>query len=493
MPAPLDGRGLARTSIMTQTFSGEHIVFITGKLAARSLARVLGELTPCAFTWEIRVLGVAVAALLTTDMIARRIGELSGVSRVVVPGRCRGDLAPLSARFGVPFERGPEELKDMPAHFGARQRERDLSRHDCLIFAEIVDAPHLTPEAVVARARRYREDGADVIDVGCIPDMPFPALADCVRALKAERFRVSVDSLDSEDLIAGARAGADYLFSLHEDTLWIADEYPVTPILIGRNPHDIEALSRTVRSFQTRGRPFFADAILDPIHHGFTASVLRYQTLRERFPDIAMLMGIGNLSELTHADTLGLNTLLMGIASELGVSAVLTTEVSGHCRSVVREVALARRILHAAREDGMPPRHIDDGLMALHERKPFPWAAEEISDFATGVKDPNYRIQVAADGIHVYNRDGHHVAVDPYDLFPRLGVEEDGGHAFYLGMELARAQIAWQLGKRYEQDEELGWGCVRPRVVTDQIHFAAERSTLAARRARRRKPAIDTE
>ncbi len=493
MPALQAGWGPVRAIIMTQTCSGEHIVFLTGKLAERSLTRVLTELTPCAFTWEIRVLGVAVAALLTTDLITRRIGDLSGISRVIVPGRCRGDLAPLSARFGVPFERGPEELKDMPGHFGAHRRTRDLSRHDCLIFAEIVDAPHLTPEGVVARACRYREDGADVIDVGCIPDLPFPALADCVAALKSEGFMVSVDSLDTEDLIAGARAGADYLFSLHEDSLWIADEYPVTPILIGRNPHDIDALCRTINAFLPRGRPFFADAILDPIHHGFTASVLRYQTLRERFPEIALLMGIGNLSELTHADTLGLNTLLMGIVSELGISAVLTTEVSGHCRSVVREIAHARRILFAAREDGMPPRHIDEGLMALHERKPFPWAAEEIGEFAQGVKDPNYRIQVAADGIHIYNRDGHHVAVDPYDLFPKLGVETDGGHAFYLGLELARAQLAWQLGKRYEQDEELAWGCVRPRVVTDQIHFAAERSTLAARRARRRKPAGDLE
>jgi hypothetical protein len=26
-------------------------------------------------------------------------------------------------------------------------------------------------------------------------------------------------------------------------------------------------------------------------------------------------------------------------------------------------------------------------------------------------------------------------------------------------VELARAQIAWQLKKRYNQDEELQWGC----------------------------------
>jgi hypothetical protein len=37
-------------------------------------------------------------------------------------------------------------------------------------------------------------------------------------------------------------------------------------------------------------------------------------------------------------------------------------------------------------------------------------------------------------------------------------VEDDASHAFYLGVELARAQIAWQLKKRYSQDEELQWG-----------------------------------
>ena len=37
-------------------------------------------------------------------------------------------------------------------------------------------------------------------------------------------------------------------------------------------------------------------------------------------------------------------------------------------------------------------------------------------------------------------------------------LENDASHAFYLGVELARAQIAWQLKKRYVQDEELSWG-----------------------------------
>src|SRR5262245_47822186 len=100
--------------------------------------------------------------------------------------------------------------------------------------------------------------------------------------------------------------------------------------------------------------------------------------------------------------------------------------------------------MYAAREDNMPPRHIDEGLLALHERKPFPYTSSEIAEMALAVKDSNFRIQVNGDGIHIYNRDGLHTHVDPYELFPALNVVNDGAHAFYLGLELARAQIAWQ-------------------------------------------------
>jgi hypothetical protein len=79
------------------------------------------------------------------------------------------------------------------------------------------------------------------------------------------------------------------------------------------------------------------------------------------------------------------------------------------------------------------------------------------------------------------------VALDPFELFPGLGVEQDGGHAFYLGVELARAQIAHQLGKRYAQDNELRWGCAVPPPAEDRQHFVAAGSTLEARRQARRR------
>jgi hypothetical protein len=160
----------------------------------------------------------------------------------------------------------------------------------------------------------------------------------------------------------------------------------------------------------------------------------------------------------------------------------LTTESSRHCRTVVRESDLARRIMFAARAQNTPPRLINDGLMALHERKPFPYCLDEIKATAAAIKDPNYRIQVTEEGMHIYNRDGFHTDRDPLALYPHLSVEDDGGHAFYLGMELARAHIAWQLGKLYTQDEELKWGFAVEEPPEDLEKFAEEGATLKDKR-----------
>ena len=85
--------------------------------------------------------------------------------RILVPGRCRGDLQALSQHFGVPVERGPEELKDLPRHFSRSARAVDLRDYEVAIFAEIVDAPRLSVPQILARAQAYVDDGANVIDV----------------------------------------------------------------------------------------------------------------------------------------------------------------------------------------------------------------------------------------------------------------------------------------------------------------------------------------
>jgi len=440
----------------------ENLLFLTGKLAEKSLHKVLAEVqsnpkTP-PFKYRIQQIGVSVAALMTPELIARRLKETGDADKVILPGLCLGDISQLEAQYGVPVERGPNDLKDLPQYFGHAGVMPDLSQYDVQIFAEIVDAPFLSIEDIIKKSQQYQSQGANVIDLGCLPAVPFLHLADTVNALKALGFRVSVDSLNTDDLLTAGRAGADFLLSLTEHTLWVAEEVPSTPILIPAKPHSLPSLYRAIEACLKVGKPFIADAILDPIHFGLTNSIVRYQKLRKKYPDIQMMMGIGNLTELTDADTTGINALLFGMISELNINAVLATSVSMHAVNAIAEADMARRMMHTAKNDDRLPRGYSNGLLGLHDRRPFTYTADEVKEIAVMIKDPSFRIQVTENGIHIYNRDGIHENVDPFMLYPHLKVDNDASHAFYLGVELARAQIAWQLKKRYVQDQELEWG-----------------------------------
>lgn len=440
----------------------ENLLFLTGKLAEKSLHKVLAEVqsnpkTP-PFKYRVQQIGVSVAALMTPDLIARRVKEVGDADKIILPGLCQGDLLALEAQYGVPVERGPADLKDLPQYFGHAGVQPDLSRYSVQIFAEIVDAPFLSVAGIINKAQQYQVQGANVIDLGCLPGVVFPHLAETIQALKALNFQVSVDSLNTDDLLAAGHAGADFLLSLTEKTLWIADEVASTPILIPAKPHHLPSLYRAIDACLKTGKPFIADAILDPIHFGLTDSIVRYQKLRKKYPDINIMMGIGNLTELTDADTTGINALLFGLISELDVRAVLATSVSPHAVNAIAEADIARRMMYAAKSDDRLPRGYSNGLLGLHDRRPFTYSAEEIAEIASQIKDPSFRIQVSESGMHIYNRDGMRSAVDPFALYPHLQVDDDASHAFYLGVELARAQIAWQLKKRYVQDQELDWG-----------------------------------
>jgi len=463
----------------------EHIVFLTGRLAEANLTRVLQGIEAAPFSWEVREIGLQVAGLMTAEMIQRRVAAPVRADRILVPGRCRGDLDALTRHYGIPVERGPEELKDLPRHFNREAQAIDLNEYEAAIFAEIVDAPHLSVAQIVERARLLAADGADVIDIGCLPDTRFDHLDDSVRALKAAGHAVSVDSVDPQELLRGGRAGADYLLSLNLDTLWVADEVASTPVLIPRTPSDEASLHEAVERMQRSGRPFLADAILDPIPFGLTSSIVRYHRLRERFPEVAIMMGVGNLTELTEADTSGINALLFGIGAELQIAAVLTTQVSAHARRAVREADWARRIMHAAARHQTLPKGLSGALMTVHAKHPFPDTPREIAETAAQVRDPNFRVQVSADGVHVYNRDGLRFGRGAFELWPQLGLQDDADHAFYMGVELAHAEIAWRLGKRYVQDQPLDWGCATDEASADLAAWCAPGSTLTGARTGR--------
>jgi hypothetical protein len=104
----------------------------------------------------------------------------------------------------------------------------------------------------------------------------------------------------------------------------------------------------TLAKLTQLGVPYLIDPIIEPIGYGFMASLERYAEVRRRYPNAEMLMGIGNVTELTAADSTGVNALLIAICQELGIRSVLTTEVIPWARGAVREVDVARRLMHFA-------------------------------------------------------------------------------------------------------------------------------------------------
>jgi len=158
----------------------DKLLFLTGKLAENSLNKVLLEVqdnpkTP-KFKYRVEQIGVSVAALMTPEMIVRRLKNTGEANKMILPGLCQGDLSQLHRQYGIPVERGPDDLKDLPEYFGQAGKAPDLSKYSVKIFAEIVDAPDLTVEQILAKAMHFKVQGANVIDLGCLPGKPFKAL-----------------------------------------------------------------------------------------------------------------------------------------------------------------------------------------------------------------------------------------------------------------------------------------------------------------------------
>ncbi|MGQ0456589.1 MAG: DUF6513 domain-containing protein [Hyphomicrobium sp.] len=462
----------------------DKLLFLTGKLAENRLKATVARVGLDENSWAVANIGIKVAALMTEAIVRNRLKGPLDATRVIVPGRSRMDLDKLGEHYGVPFVRGPDELADLPQYLGKGGKPPDFSKHDLRIFAEIIEAPRLTTEKVLEIAAAHRAKGADVIDIGCQPDVAFPHLEDMVSRLAAAGFKVSVDSGDVAELERGAKAGAHYVLSLDESTLDAIKGTACVPILVPKPHGDLASLVRAIDLAKKKNIPHIADPILDPVHFGFTASIERYAELRRQRPDVEILMGTGNLTELTDADSQGVTAMLLAICSELYIQNVLVVQVSPHTRRTIEEHDAARRLMFRAREDESLPKGYGGGLTSLHDVNPFPLSAADIATSASDVRDDNFRIQVGEDGVHAYNRHGHHAARDPFDLFPKLGVEADGAHAFYLGYELAKAEIALALGKRYAQDNPLDWGVAADKKSEDLIRHAPEGATLKAKRAK---------
>jgi dihydropteroate synthase-like protein len=444
------------------------ILFVTGKLAEPALRRVLADLAPRAgFAADMAVMPITVAALLTTPWVAKRLQIPPDTTQIILPGLCSGDLAAVQSLTPVPVRLGPKDLRDLPEFFGkASGPPAGYGAFDIEILAEINHAPKKPLDEILRSARHYRDSGADVIDLGCDPGGTWAGVGDAVRALKAEGFRVSVDSFDPAEVESALAAGAELVLSVNGTNVEHAkrwhEQFPgVEVVAIPDTPADLDSLHRTVERLQSWGVKHRLDPIIEPIGFGFAASLGRYIDTRKRYPDAEILMGVGNLTELTDADTAGVNVLLAGVCQELGVRSVLATEVINWGRSAVREFALARRLVFHAVRNKVLPKRLEPDLVLLRDPKLYEQGQATLDELAERITDRNYRVFAERGEIHVLNGDFYLRGTDPFALFAEMQKRDaklDPSHSFYLGYEFAKAVTALTLGKNYEQDRALRWG-----------------------------------
>ncbi len=463
-----------------------RVLFVTGKLAEPALRRVLQQLEP-QFDSHVVVMKITVAALMTTPWIARFLEVPPETDLILIPGLCEGDTAILQERFGIRVEKGPKDLREIPRYFGQAAVASDYGAYSIEILAEINNAPKLTAEKIRATAEYFQASGADLIDIGCTPGVPFPELGDVVRQLRAVGMRVSIDSFEPGEILAAVQAGAELVLSVNRSNLDVARELAGTGakvVVIPDFGEGLDTLDGSIEALERWEVSYLIDPIIEPIGFGFMASLERYAEVHRRYPAAAQLMGIGNITELTSADSTGVNALLIAICQETGVRAVLTTEVIDWARGAVQEIDIARRLMHYAVSHRSLPKGVDDRLVTLKDPVILEYDEAELRRLHAAVTDPNFRIFTDRHTITVFNNEIFVRGTDIQEIFSQLGVDEPT-HAFYLGRELMKAKLAITLGKTYRQEGALSWGYLTPPDDTKSEHVKLTQRLLRRKDGKR--------
>jgi dihydropteroate synthase len=470
---------------VTAVVAPSRVLFVTGKLAEPALRGTLASMK-APFATEVAMLPITVAALMTTEWIAKHLAVPAGTDLVLIPGLCEGATAPIADRHAVRVEKGPKDLREIPEFFGQAAAREDYGAWDIEIIAEINNAPRLSRDAIMREALRFRDSGADYVDIGCTPGLAFPALGDVVSELVAAGIRVSIDTFNPDEIRTAVDAGATLVLSINGSNLGVARDLAGRGVRVVALPDlgsPLETIAPTLEVLTKLGVPFLIDPVIEPIGFGFTASLERYADARRRWPAAEMMMGIGNITELTAADSTGVNAVLIAICQELGIRTVLTTEVIPWARGSVREIDIARRLMYHAVTKKIVPKRVDDRLVTIKDPKILEYGETELRELQSRITDPNFRIFTDRDTITVLNRDLFVRGTDIQKIFAQLGVEEPT-HAFYLGKELAKAKLAITLGKTYRQEGSLSWGYLTP---PDDVKSEHVKLTQRSRRPKARE------
>ncbi|CAD6491946.1 MAG: hypothetical protein DIAAKJNI_00177 [Candidatus Argoarchaeum ethanivorans] len=352
------------------------------------------------------------------------------------------------------------------------------------VMAEVVSADSFSVAELSHIVRLFVHEGADIIDLGMSLDAQ---VEDAIRAVKTARrvcdVPVSIDTLDPDLLAASIDEGANLCLSLNSENMDavapLAVDVPC--VIIPNLKHDastkanIRSLEKNIAAAKEyKIKYIIADPVLDAINHGFSKSVIRFMEFHKRNPDVPLFFGVGNVSELVDIDSTGVNGLLAGIGSEIGASILFTPEFSDKNKGSIRELKIASEMMVLSKHRESAPKDLGIDLLRLKEkrRRPFDipppmfipvraltgWELDPAGCVKISITEGNVQNGKILDGMIVAShRNGVVIgrnASEVLDTLIERRFVSTLRHAGYLGRELARAELALNLGRSFVQDDE---------------------------------------
>ena len=430
-------------------------LLVTGKLARPFVDQVAQSLTTADRQVEVATLPISVAALMTTRWIARHLTVPQGVHRVILPGLCQGTLDVLENGKPYQVSKGPVEIWDLTELEPGTHEERP--RPHITIVAEIQNAPQWELGEICRTAQTWRENGVDIVDLGIPQEADWPAMESVIRELHQNGLSVSVDSLDPAFIERAIKEDVDLILSATWDNRHVCTDAKQVVAIWEPEDTEGERLDETVNFLEGHGVSMILDPILGTPGLDLAYSLERTRRMREKYPRFAMMWGIHHVTEFVQADSIGINAAFFMLATEFGVTHLLTTEVASWTDAAAEELARVQEFWRHA-----PGYWLKGGgreLLVAKSPKHHQYTAQECSELQRALKDRNFRILTGKRTIWCFNRDVM-LELEPSEVewaFSQLQVN-DAPHSFYLGHELARAAIAVVLGKPFRQDNRLDFG-----------------------------------
>ncbi|PXF56375.1 MAG: dihydropteroate synthase-like protein [Candidatus Methanogaster sp.] len=480
------------------------ILIATGRLAQQTVREAAKE------NADVIVLDIDVAAFITPGLLMSALPD-GRYDLILVPGLVSSDFTDLEERCKTQIRLGPRHAYDLtsvlscvgelelsktiPAceFLSTKMREDAVSHlieHErgampalelcgkkvggdsrMKVMAEIAGATAMPDETLTEKIREFEKKGADIIDLGATMDCSIDDVIRSVKIAKATtELPVSIDTLDPDLIVAGIKSGADLVLSLNSSNIDAAAgavlEYGTAVVIIPDRGAP-GSLFRNIEYAKSIGiEKIIADLVLDPVGHGVVESIYRYTDFRKQDKATPLFFGVGNVTELIDADSVGVNALLTGIASELGADILFTPEHSDKARGSIAELVTASQMMVLATERSSSPKDLGIDLLILKEKRYLPDAkVPEKSVLAKDMSkwDPDpagcLRIEISRDSrlIIVTHAKATIIGTDVCKILTtaiEMGLLSRLDHAGYLGRELTKAKLALDLGWNYSQDEE---------------------------------------